>query len=298
MRHSSDTTSLRRHGPARAAACALVLSLAAATGSTWAAPQFELTARQSQVSLNNISNGFGIATARINAGTLTSSSLTPAALELREETGQFASDAQFLFYADLRARWDIGQTFETTQADGGVLLQAASRFELDTFGRAGLGDNIDNCDCFTTVDHPYESLNTLVLSFSLSEAAPFSADGRSAKGQITTLQFSPDGGTTWANYSGWNSFLTFGGTPLIGPQETRVWNQSGTLAAGLYRMANSPDGYGNVTYSNYEWSVNLRIAGAELVTAVPEPGAATLAGLGLLALLGAPGLRRRLQDRG
>jgi MYXO-CTERM domain-containing protein len=279
----------------------LLATALACAGAVGAAPQLELTARQSSLSLGGITSAVGIAGVIIDPGSVTSSALTPNELRLQGET-PFLRNENFLFYAELQARWNIGQRYDIGQDGADTRLRASSDFLLETQGSAGFVDDdnrgvVCGLPCVTDYDHPYTSSNTLSLVFSLSEATSFAASGRSAKGQVTRLQHSTDGGTTWAPYSGWNEFLTYGGSPLIGAQATTVWDQSGTLAAGLYSVSNSPDGYGNVTYSFYEWSLDLRLANTTLLSPVPEPGAGWMAFLGLAGVAGSLALRRRLKGR-
>lgn len=289
----------------RPGAWALCLAALATTGSAGATPLFELTARQSQISIHNITNAFGTAAAVIDPGMVSSTSLTDFQLEFEQGNGfdpVFASNTDFLFYAELEASWFSYNVFEVEENVNGnnVVLAAISSFSMFSEGRAGfIGANGVDCepDCILTSDHPYESRNFLQLSFTLSEATTFSALGYSTRGQVTTLQYSADGGATWGDYAGWNSFITYGGTPLIDDEQQINWSQAGTLLAGSYRMANATDGYNNRTRPLQRWGAELTIDNAQAVTSVPEPGSVMLTALGLLALLGAPGFRRRLQGR-
>lgn len=203
-------------------ATVLAVTLGGAGGAQ-AGAQLELTGRQSSVSLGGITSASTLA-------------LAPNAVRLQGET-EFLRNESFLFYAELQAGWNIGQRFDIGQDGADTRLRASSDFLLETRGSAGFDDD-DETDavcglpCVTDDDHPYTSLNTLSLTFSLSESTSFAASGRSAKGQVTRLHCSGDGGATWAHYVGWNEFLTFGGSPLFGEQATTVWAPPfGTQAA-------------------------------------------------------------------
>lgn len=301
MHHDRNPHSLARWTIATSLLCCAASSWAQ---TSQAAPLLgqtfvQLTGRDSQVSLLNINNGFGTAQAVINAGSLSSNSLTPETLELVNTEGATATTIDGIFYADITATWNLTQTYQSQQIASGVQLLASSSFQMQSSGVAGflnVGNN--GCSpCSSSTNHGYTSHNFLALNFTVSGDTPFDASGLSSKGQLTRLQFSTDDGASWASYAGWNEGLTNGGTPLIGPQETRAWSQSGLLVPGLYRLASTADTYGSPTYPTYEWSVDMRLNGAQLLAPIPEPGAGLLAAVGLAMCLGAPGIRQRLRRR-
>jgi len=256
--------------------CTCLLATAA---SAQAAPTFELTGRSSSMSMQNLQATFGTALAGLESGTLGSSALSPSLLQI--SGGGYKYDEDFLYTVDITAEWALWQDYSTVQAGADTVLSGSGALDLTSssvFCNAGV------CGAGTAT---YQSTNFQTFVFSLSEATAYQAQGLSSREQSVNIQYSADGGQSWATYGGWNSFTTYGGSILIGPQEVKPWSQAGTFAAGLYAVSNGPYGYGTPSpYSWFSWDYDITLLGTELAAPVPEPGGLLLmaAGLGVVLL--------------
>ena len=268
MRHTLSTT-LNRGGLALLAWSALPVH---------AAPVFELTGRQSEVSITNVHAGIAYLESRIDPGQVTSNTLQPATLSLTG-SGQ-DGEADLFWTTQLQATWTISQTYSVAQQGGDTVLRASGALDLQA-----RHDFCNGPSCGSTTDVAYTSTNFQTLTFSLSESTAFAAVGASAKDQSVSLQRSIDGGQSWSDAAGWNVFTTYGGSSLLGPQALTLWSQNGTLDAGLYRVSNGPYAYTNPTYAYTSWDYQLTLAGTTLTAPVPEPGSVVLMAAGLAGLL-------------
>ena len=242
------------------------------------AAQVEFTGRAAELSLLQIRSGIGPALTLIDAGVILSNQLQPATLSL---VGSDTIAAAALVYSsDLRASWDVTQTYSLAQDGADVVLAAAGAFQMTS--------HATNCElslCTERSDAGYTSRNAQTLYFTLGDVQPYQAAGTSAKDQLIKVQRWDEGSQTWADAAGWDWFRTYGGPAVIGPQALTDWSQSGQLAAGQYRVFNNLQNYGNPTYPVYSWSYTLRLADAELAQAVPEPATLVLMMAGLAGLL-------------
>lgn len=268
------TAQLSCPSPRRLALAALTL----AALPLHAAPAFELTGRQSEVSITNIHAGVGITGVRFDPGVVTSHQLQPATLSLAGSDRD--SDAELFYYTELTAQWAISQTYALQQAGADTVLRASGMLSLQAESLLCNGPS-----CSTSTEVAYTSTNFQTFTFSLSEAAAFNAEGLSAKDQSVSLQQSLDGGQSWTSVSTWNEFATYGGTSLIGPQTITAWSQGGVLGAGLYRVSNGPYAYTNPTYAYTSWDYSFTFADTTLTAPVPEPASALLWAAGAAGLL-------------
>lgn len=250
-----------------------------------AAATFSLTARDATLQVG-VTGGIAYLGTSVGAGPLTSSSLQPATLSLQGSDRMQKAD---LFWsADLSATWDVRQTYSLQQDNADTVLQSSGSLRLDSYSF-----DCNGPVCYAGRGILFESRNFQVFTFTLDAAAAYAASGNSAKGQQVSLQrLDPNTGLWLADFqSGWNTFATYGGTPLLGEQEQRAWTLSGNLLAGTYRMANGPDVYrrfenpaNNQWDAFYDWDYSLRLTNTLVAQPVPEPGALALMLAGLAAL--------------
>jgi hypothetical protein len=256
--------------------CTCLLATAA---SAQAAPTFELVGRSSAMSMQNLQAAFGTALAELEGGTLGSSAISPSLLQV--SGGGYKFDEDFLYTVDITAEWALWQDHSTAQVGADAVLSGSGALALtssSSFCNAGI------CDAGTAT---YQSTNFQRFVFSLSEATAYQAQGLSSREQSVNIEYSADGGQSWTTYLGWNSFMTYGGSILIGPQEVTAWSQAGTFAAGLYKVSNGPNGYGTPSpYSWFSWDYGITLLGTTVAAPVPEPGGLLLmaAGLGVVLL--------------
>lgn len=217
----------------------------------------------------------------IDGGSQFGQGLLPSRLAL-QGAGTDA-DASLYWTSELQASWHLWQDYSLQQDGGDALLQSS--------GALALVSTSWDCDgpvCAAGLGLGFQSLNTQVFHFVLDADTAFAANGSSGKGQVVNLQrWDASTGDWLADWqSGWNSFSTYGGSPLLGPQAQHEWALSGVLQAGTYRLANSPDEYRSFEGSgaHYSWTYSLRLADTQLAQAVPEPGAWALMLAGLAGL--------------
>lgn len=244
-----------------------------------AAPELALLSRSGSMSMQNLAAAFGTALAELEDDMLSTSAPSPSLLQI--SGGGYAFDEDFLYTVDITAEWALWQDYSVAQIGADTVLGGSGGLALtssSTVCNAGI------CDAGTAF---YQSTNFQTLSFSLSEATAYQAQGLSSREQSVNIVYSGDGGQSWAPYLGWNSFTTYGGSILIGPQEVTAWSQAGTFAAGLYAVSNGPNGYGAPSPESwFSWDYAITLQGTTLTAPVPEPAGLLLmaAGLGVVLL--------------
>lgn len=164
--------------------------------------------------------------------------------------------------------WDQAQTWALANGSAGARLSAS--------GHATIVQTSEVCGsptgCFLASEGHY-STNTQALEFSLDGASSYSLSGSTSGGQWVDLFGWDPLGRRWAP-------IVYGGISTV----DRSFSFSGSLQAGLYKVANSPYIFsgGGVDDVDNAWTYTLQLADA--VAAVPEPAAAWLLLPGLLVV--------------
>jgi len=178
--------------------------------------------------------------------------------------------------------WDVTYTVEWDLAQNYVLDAATHTLTAEgsmhlTESSAVFGPSCNPCAATVAIG----GTNTQQLDFSLSESAAYSFHSETTPGQ-------------WVNLSRWNAVTQRWDALWFGAVETqgKVFDRSGILAAGLYRLDNTPYTFvadGVPPTQDNAWFYVLTLPDAELTAAVPAPASAVL----LAGSLGCLAWRRR-----
>jgi PEP-CTERM motif len=189
---------------------------------------------------------------------------TPATLSI---AGSDHLDIAYLFWSgEMDETWDQSQTYQWLTLGSQVQLRGSGHSDIVHTSQVCGGP--DGCNPASEL---HWSTNAQSLDFSIDAATLIDLAGSTSGGQWVDLLIWSDPGQRFVT-------LIAGFTTT----QNNSFNLQRTLQPGLYRVRNNTSRFvGGATDIHNAWDYSLTLNNASLVAAVPEPGAASLLGLGL-----------------